>query len=175
MDARPSSLLLLALLAGCSLGNYQRLETSGLARTVPWAAVRRMGCLDLGVHLARHPEVPRAFAVLQFELGNRCEAPVRVDLTAVRVQARYPGGATVWLPLHDPRAEVRPASLDVRMHVFQPLAYVPGGPEGSAPEALCVALGRVAPDDPPEDGGDPLVCFPVPAYEGLPIARGGFA
>jgi len=175
MEAPPPSLLSLALLAGCALGNYQRLATAALARNVPWAAARRLGCLDLGVHLARHPEVPREFAVLQFELGNRCEAPVRVDLTAVRVQARYAGGATVWLPTYDPRAEVRPASLDVRMHVFQPLAYGPGGPERSAPEALCVALGRVAPDDPPDDAGDPVVCLPVPAYEGLPIARGGFA
>jgi hypothetical protein len=164
--------LALTLLVGCSLGNYQRLETSGLARTVPWAAARRLGCLDLGLHLARHPEVPREFSVVQFELGNRCEAAVRVDLTAVRVQARYPGGAIVWLPLYDPRAEVRAASIDVRMHVFQPLAFGPGGPEGSAPEALCVALGRVAPD---EGSDGPLVCLPVPAYEGLPVARGGFA
>jgi hypothetical protein len=47
---------------------------------------QRMGCLEFRVYPSRHPTVPREFVVLQYELGNRCNVPVRVDLTAVRVQ-----------------------------------------------------------------------------------------
>jgi hypothetical protein len=172
---RRLGVLLLLLLGGCNLGSFERLATTGMATRVPWAASRRMGCLDLGAHLTRHPEVPRDFVVIQYELGNRCEAAVRVDLSAVRVRARYPGGATVWLRVFDPRAELRPGALDARMHAFQPIAYAPGAGE-RAPEEVCVAPGRAAPDEAPREGdGEVLWCFPVPAYEELPVARGGFA
>lgn len=163
-----------ALLGGCSFNRFDRLEAAGMAARVPWAASRRMGCLEFGAHLTRHPEVPRDLVVIQYELGNRCESAVRVDLTAVRVRARFSDGAVVWLTPVDPRAELRPGLLDTRVHAFQPIAYGPFV-EGRPPEEVCVAPGRVAPDDVAGAGApEVLWCFPVPAYEALPIARGGF-
>ncbi|MFO0608538.1 MAG: hypothetical protein U0324_35560 [Polyangiales bacterium] len=174
MKRASAPLALAALLGGCSFGHFERLTTTDLAARAPWAAWARLGCLDVGAHLARHPEVPREFVVVQYELGNRCESVARVDLAAVRVRAHYPSGFTAWLPVFDPRAELRPGALDPRIHAFQPIAYGPGGGT-QAPDEVCVAPGHVAPDNVTDDHADDrLWCFPVPAYDGLPIARGGF-
>ena len=157
--------------AGCG-STYERLDTEGLARRYRWALVIHRGCLDLGVHLARHPTVPRRFTVLRFELGNRCGRPLRVDLGAVRVRARYADGAEVELARHDPRREVRAVTLDVRTRAVEVLAYAPALPREGAPAVVCLALDGVQPDGAAEATGEAR-CLSVPTDTDLPLARGG--
>lgn len=164
-------LLLAVAVAGCG-SLYERLDTEPLARRRAWAAVVRRECLDLGVHLARHPNVPAGLTVVQYELGNRCDRPVRVDLPAVRVRARYADGVELDLAPRDPRRELRAATLDVRTHVFEALAYAPAAPREMKPQRVCLALDGVAPGAPAETAAPPT-CLTVPPDDDLPLARGG--
>lgn len=168
--AIPAAPVVLALLApGCG-STYERLDAEALARQHPWATVVRLGCLDLGVHLARHPSVPRSFTVVQYELGNRCDRPLRIDLAAVRVRARYPDGVEVALERHDPHREVRPATLELRSRAFEALAYSPSAPHSVEAPVVCLTLGGVVEAEAATPG---LVrCLRVPPGDGLPRARG---
>lgn len=164
--------ILLALtVAGCG-ATYERLDTEAAARRHPWAAVARRGCLDLGVQLTRHPSVPARFTVVRFELGNRCERPLTLHLSAVRARARYADGVELALALHDPRREVVPAALERRSRAVEVLAYAPATPREGAPAVVCLALDGVLRDTPA--AATPWTqCLTVPPAGDLPVAPGG--
>lgn len=162
--------VVLALLASGCGSTYERLDAEALARQHPWATVVRLGCLDLGVHLARHPSVPRGFTVVQYELGNRCDRPLRIDLSAVRVRARYPDGVEVALDRHDPRREVRPATLELRSRAFEALAYSPPAPQSVEAPVVCLTLGGVI--EATAETPSVVRCLTVLPGEGLPRVRG---
>lgn len=157
------------LTSGCG-STYERLDAEALARRHPWATVVRLGCLDLGVHLARHPSVPGRFTVVQYELGNRCNRPLRIDLGAVRVRARYPDGVEVPMERHDPRREVRPATLELRSRAFEALAYSPAHPPGVEAPVVCLTLDGVIETAAATPGLER--CLTVPPADSLPRVRG---
>ena len=164
-------ILLVLIVAGCG-ATYERLDTEALARRHPWAAVAHRGCLDLGVHLTRHPSVPGRFTVVRYELGNRCDRPLRLDLSAVRARARYADGVELTLARHDPRREVVPATLEHRSRAVEVLAYAPAIPRDGAPAVVCLTLDGVLRDA--SAATTPWTqCLTVPPEGDLPVAPGG--
>lgn len=164
-------ILLVLAVAGCG-ATYDRLDTEALARRHPWAAVAHRGCLDLGLQLTRHPSVPVRFTVVRYELGNRCNRSLAIDLSAVRARARYPDGTELALTRYDPRREVVPATLDLRSRAVEVLAYAPAIPRDGAPAVVCLALDGVLRDA--SAASTPWTrCLTVPPEGDLPIASGG--
>lgn len=95
-------------------------------------------CLDVAI--ARRPDGPLG-SVIAYELGNRCEAPVTVDLGAATVVGRT-RHAAIALTAYDPRHELRPLSLDggaVASEAIEYRALVP-----VAFGDVCVEAGRIA-------------------------------
>lgn len=148
MRSAPSTLLALALSA-CSLPVY---EPGRLLRAPSDGLAMRLGCLDVALRSYREQVMPADHVALRFDLGNRCERAVDVDLTRVRVTGVYAG---VRLPFEvvDPRREVVPARLDARGVAAETLEYAPGAEQPRAPVAVCVALaGAIAEADETSQG-----------------------
>ena len=81
-----------------------------------------LGCIDLAV--ARHRVTdPEGGVVIQYEFGNGCDAPARVDLAHVRVAALTADGRQVRLVPYDPNAELQPLRLDGRSYGSETIAY----------------------------------------------------
>jgi hypothetical protein len=71
---------------------------------------RRLGCLD--VYVQPYEGVKTGGAqTFEFTFGNRCRAPVGVDIRGVAVRALV-GDREVALAPFDPRGELRSATLD---------------------------------------------------------------
>jgi hypothetical protein len=109
-----------------------------------------VGCLDVAVE--RRPDLSIG-PVLSYEFANRCDRPTLVDLSAAAVVGRDPQGTDVELRPYDPRAELRPASLDGRNAGAEALAY----PSDRPVPQICVDAATLVHQGPPR-----WLCFGSP-------------
>jgi len=122
---------LLALLAGCA---YR--SGSFAAWGHDFAGQRAtLGCLDLAID--RRPDGPIG-AVLAYDLANRCDHAIRIDLGAVAVVGRTSAGNVQLVPF-DPYRELRPRWLDGRAVGRETIEY--RADEPIAARDLCVDAG----------------------------------
>lgn len=103
---------------------------------------RRLGCLD--VYVQPYEGVNRGGAqTFAFVFGNRCRAPVMVDVGGVSVLATV-GDRQMTLVPADPRGEIHPATLDGLRSAREVIVF-----ESTDVEAIwsrvCVHLDRVTP------------------------------
>lgn len=149
--------LVAAMLALVGVGCFAPYEggallRDGAGRVDPQA--RSLGCLDVRVAQIDDPMAEPGWRVVGVDMGNRCDAPVYVDLRRVVVTGRLADGRVVRMNAHDPRAEIDAAVLDGRMRAREVIAYVPPlGAAGPADE-VCVDVGGITGADPV-----PPVCF----------------
>lgn len=154
---RGGGAVLAALLSVGAAGCFAPYEGGALLRdgtggADPWA--RSLGCLDVRVAQIDDPAADPGWRVVGVDMGNRCDAPVHVDLRRVVVTGRLADGRVVRMNAHDPRAEIDAAVLDGRMRAREVIAYVPPiGTAGPADE-ICVDVGGITGADPV-----PPVCF----------------
>jgi hypothetical protein len=96
-----------------------------------------IGCLDLAVE--RRTDFPIG-PVLGYHFANRCDHPTTVDLGALAVVGRDAQGAEIALHAYDPRAELRPVTLEARNLGAESLAY----PAHEAMAQVCVDVSTFA-------------------------------
>jgi hypothetical protein len=168
--ARMSSALRLgagaALLAGCHWAGMLVAVMSGQSRYNPGALLaradsplraRRVGCLDIAVAVEGAAEVPVESPVLALACGNGCDRSLALDLTQLRVWARYPGGERQDLTAYDPRQEIHSVPLDGQTQATERISFRPSSWRGAPADAVCVDVSAVNRDAPP--GAAPPVCF----------------
>ena len=73
-----------------------------------------VGCVDLAIARRDHVAGP----VLAYDFGNRCDAPVTIDLRAIAVVAKTARGDAPMVP-YDPGNEIRALPLDGRSAGFE--------------------------------------------------------
>ncbi|HEY8091130.1 MAG TPA: hypothetical protein VIF09_24875 [Polyangiaceae bacterium] len=113
-------------------------------------ATETVGCLDVAVDLAAEAG---GRTVLEWRMGNRCNAPVTTDLSRVVVVARRADGSTTTLPFDDPSGEIGPRDLAPRRAALERIAL-----KGASQEvaSICVDASRVADH---EGGAARPLCF----------------
>jgi len=94
-----------------------------------------LGCLDLAID--RRPDAPLG-AVLAYDLGNRCDHAIRIDLSAAAVVGRTSIGDTRLAP-YDPLRELHPMALDGRAVGRETIEY--RSEEPIAARDVCVDAG----------------------------------
>jgi hypothetical protein len=95
-----------------------------------------VGCLDIAVD--RRADYVGS-AVLQYQLGNRCNRAVEVDLQQVPVIGRFADGDEVTLAPFDPDLEIRPVKLAGRLVGAEAIAYRTPRPASQ----VCVDVARI--------------------------------
>jgi hypothetical protein len=108
------------------------------------------GCLDMAIERRADSG---GYVVLAYAFGNRCDTPVVVDLAAVTVVGRGPGGSRT-LTTFDPRGEVQARWLDGRAVGREALAYEVGAPDL---KDVCVDAASVA-----RESTSQWLCFSQP-------------
>ena len=122
---------LLALLVGCA---YRAGSFSAWGHA--FAGQRAtLGCLDVAID--RRPDGPLG-AVLAYDLANRCDHAIRVDLSAVPVVGRTTSGNVQLVP-YDPLRELHARWLDGRAVGRATIEY--RSEEPIAARDLCVDAG----------------------------------
>jgi hypothetical protein len=102
-----------------------------------------VGCLDVAIERrVDHPTGP----VLAYDIGNRCDGAVTVDLARVAVMAMGADGKIQMQPF-DPEHELRALSLDGRALAAEAIEY--RSETIVAPEELCVDVASLIALDPP--------------------------
>jgi hypothetical protein len=104
-------------------------------------------CLDLAIRQRADP-APTS-NVVEYRFGNRCDAPVILDLAAARVYGEKDGTATDLMPF-DPFHELRELQLDARAVGEELIDY----PSGDALDDVCVDAASIAHVYPPR-----WICF----------------
>ena len=123
----------LAATAGCS---YRAGSFSALGHDFAGQRVS-LGCIDLAV--ARRPDGPLG-AVLAYDIGNRCDTPVWLDLASPPVIGQV-DNADIDLVAYDPRAELRRLPLDGRALATETIEY---RARVAVPfDDVCVDAGRI--------------------------------
>lgn len=95
-----------------------------------------IGCLDIAVERRADYD---ASAVLQYQLGNRCNRAVEVDLQQVPVVGRFADGEELALTPYDPDLEIRPVKLAGRLVGAEAIAYRTPRPASQ----VCVDAARI--------------------------------
>src|SRR5260370_26233802 len=88
---------------------------------IPPAAVRQLGCLDVGLALGRDPRIPDDALLLDVHLGNRCTHPEAFDFTAMIIEARDADGNVAAMRFYDPRNELGPRTVDASVEALERL------------------------------------------------------
>lgn len=101
-----------------------------------------LGCVDVAID--RRPDGPLG-AVLAYDLGNRCDHAVRVDLSSAAVLGRTATG-NVELSPYDPLRELGPVWLDGRSVAKETIEY--RSEEPLAARDVCVDAGSVIAERP---------------------------
>jgi len=100
------------------------------------------GCLDVGVG-AHHAS--REFApVVRISLGNRCDDPVRADLSAMVAWGMTRAGERIALMARDPEHVLRPRELAAAWSVTEGIEFKPLEGDRISVAELCVDLSGVA-------------------------------
>lgn len=95
-----------------------------------------IGCLDIAVDRRADYD---ASAVLQYQLGNRCNRAVEVDLQQVPVVGRFADGEEIALTPYDPDLEIQPVKLGGRLVGAEAIAYRTPRPASQ----VCVDIARI--------------------------------
>lgn len=148
-------LALISMLAGCSPG-YQPGNLIAPNAIGDGQGVT-VDCLDIAVDLGSDPKVREDHPVVEISFANRCEVPVKVDLTRMKVTARYPDGTLHELTPYDPWSSIRPGVLDPLMVGQEAIEYRPRDDEAASPIAVCVEVATLGGKE-GQGGGKPL-CF----------------
>lgn len=106
-----------------------------------------VNCLDLAID---HRRQPNDSDVIAYEFGNRCDAPLIVDLAAARVYGQTRDGSEIELFAFDPLSEIRTLRLDGRAHGREAVEY----PSAQKLESVCVDAASIAHAAPPR-----WICF----------------
>ncbi len=122
------------LLAGCA---YQAGSFSDYYGAFPGRHVA-LSCLDLGVQV-RGEELEDP--VVAYQLGNRCEHAVMVDLATVHVIARDLDGREVALTAYDPNHELRVLPLAASWGAREAIEY--RGIAAANANEVCVDVGNI--------------------------------
>ncbi len=138
-----SLLVLVAALGGCGPQEYDPHVPIG----VHAAAIRSVGCLDLGAAVAPDPRIPRDELLLSLRVGNRCTEPAAFDASAIRIVAQTVAGESVRLDFVDPRREIGPKHLDASVLAKESIALGGDVPADRLVE-ICFDLRAIVPDDP---------------------------
>lgn len=139
---------MLAVAAGCS---YRAGSFSSLGHDFTGQRLS-LDCIDLAI--ARRPDGPLG-AVLAYDIGNRCDTPVWLDLASPHVIGHV-DNADIDLAAYDPRAELRRLPLDGRALATETIEY---RARVAVPfDDVCVDAGRIV-------GGAPLWKCVGPAPE----------
>jgi hypothetical protein len=102
-----------------------------------------LGCLDVAAHAVRRTE--QSGPIVVWELGNRCDHAVEVDLGAATVVAGDPLGHTVATAPYDPEHEIRVLRLDARHYGREWIEYRPSSAMARV-AWLDVDVGAVSPE-----------------------------
>lgn len=138
-----AAIVLFATLMGCGPQEYDPRTPLG----VQAAAIRSLGCLDVGVAVAPDPRIPRDELLLSLRVGNRCMRAEAFDASAMRIVAQTGAGERVRLDLVDPRQEIVLRHLDASVLAPENIAIGGDVPAKRLVE-ICFDLRAVAPDDP---------------------------
>jgi hypothetical protein len=121
------------LIAGCAYRPGSFTDFSG-----PFPHTRTtVGCVDIGVGFGRTDHG----AVVAYELGNRCDRSVVLDLATVRVVGRDADGRERPLSPFDPRDEIHPVPLPARWWGGEQIAY--NDTETTPLVTVCVDVGGI--------------------------------
>jgi hypothetical protein len=151
---------------GFSLGCYAPLYVPGALLSAPecdagqegsTVATRRVGCLDVRMALACNHVVAQNRPLVAFTFGNRCDAPVAIDFTRVRVTAHDGDAGDEPMTAFDPRGEIHAALLGAHARGREVVAYDPASEDRSV-ASLCVDVSSLV------EGGDavPPACLARP-------------
>lgn len=130
---RVRAICLLVATAGCS---YRAGSFAALGHDFAGQRLS-LGCIDLAV--ARRPDGPLG-AILAYDVGNRCDTPVWLDLASLPVVG-HTDNAAIELAAYDPRGELRRLPIDGRALASETIEYrallaVPF-------EDICLDAGRI--------------------------------
>jgi len=128
------SALLLATLVGCA---YRAGSFAAWGHDFPGRRTT-VGCLDLSIE--RRADAPTG-PVLAYDLGNRCDRPVTIDLETTSVVARTARGDLAMVP-YDPDHELRALPLDGRSVGAEAIEYRLAS-EPAAVASVCVDASSV--------------------------------
>lgn len=124
----------------------------------PWSQGRRLDCLDIAVELMNDPRVAPGGTLLDLTFGNRCELPIHVDLSHVRVEAHYGESKVERFEMYDPRHEIGPRLLGGFSSGREGIEIDPHTPQTEMPQRLCVSVADVVTAVDATRAGPPL-CF----------------
>lgn len=149
----PAALLGLAWLSsGCT---YTGGQFGSLAGPFPGERVI-VGCLDVAID--RHTDGVITGAAAKYSFGNRCDAAVVVDFTAVVATGMTASGAVVPLRAYDPAGVLAPHALDGRRFGSEIIEYQ--STEGViALSHLCLDVSRL--ETRANSAAPVSVCLPV--------------
>jgi hypothetical protein len=130
-------------------------------------AHRTVGCVDVSVASLRDPEARGPAA--RFSFGNRCDAATALDLSAVRVVARYADGERATVRPYDPGRVIRQGLLEARTTGTESIEYQ-SPRRGVRVVELCMDLAGIDANEP--SPRPVVVCLPAPepsrsAYAGV--------
>ena len=138
-----------------------------LLRQRKWASTRTVGCLDVATEIVRDAEVPESSTVVDVTFGNRCAHGVHVDLSRVRVVARFPDGVRLQLAVFDPRHEIEPKLLGPAAIGHEMLEFDPKSEKTTATR-LCIAVEGIDADRAAETATP--MCFTTAEGGMMPVA-----
>lgn len=146
------SLLWVGISSGCVYTAYSPGELGEGARSY--------GCLDLLVRPVESNETPPGGQMIAFDIGNRCDHGVPIDLTAMRVHMRREGTRTAIIAHpYDPRSEIRPARIPASLWIHERIIFFPSDYGCQSPvEHTCVDLQGIV----PEAEGNTEFCWGTP-------------
>ncbi len=167
--ALASSLLLALVSAGCA---YQPGSLLAAPSDPSTTVARTLDCLDLSVTLAADEHLPPSSALLDYRFGNRCPAPVSIDLGAAVVTGYAADGTATVLKLKDGQHQVHRGDVDGEHDGSEALRY--DAPRGAAGNVrVCVELGRIAASKSAEPE---RVCLSAPGDDSaVDVHKPGFA
>jgi hypothetical protein len=113
-------------------------------------ATQTIDCLDMAVDLASE----RGLTVMEWRMGNRCNAPVRTDLSRLSVIERHRDSTTTPLDLSDPNGEMGPRDLAPRRAAIERIAIRDPAHDAAS---VCIDVSRVV--DCAQAAASPPLCF----------------
>lgn len=137
-----AAVLVLTVLAACGPHEYDPRAPIGVHR----AAIRELGCLDIGVAVAPDRRIPNDQLLLSLRVGNRCESSQPFNAAAMRVLAQTLDGERIPLDLVDPRGEIGPRHLDASILASENIALAGEIPADRLVE-ICFDLRPTVPEE----------------------------
>jgi hypothetical protein len=116
-----------------------------------------VGCLDVAVAPLADAEATGPVSAIRF--GNRCDAPVVVDIGAIRATAYDPDGRPTRMIPYDPEHAIRPLRMDARMVGGENIEWHQARSGANPPVRLCLDLAGLDAEAP--RGRPVIICIPA--------------